>query len=262
MAIHGANRLANDDSLDSQWRYVRQNLDGLWGNTANVSEDEQARLFEKVAKRTVITEVGMSEDKESWGPVANYDRIEAKNPELKIDREAIAFYTNDPSRWDGRSVAAARAEFVTNPKTPERQRYGHIYTGWQPWNFSRTPMTPSAEAAIDDATGMFVECPRNTCATKNEPGTGLREAIQRAHAADEPFVWFAANGGKSQPTSGWLADFQETYNALRAEGLWRENDIVMVINYHGDYPSVPETANGEAADTVTGLAYWALQQDW
>ena len=51
------------------------------------------------------------------------------------------------------------------------------------------------------------------------------------------------------------------YNRVSAEGLWRPGDIVVVISYNGEYPITPErNANGHAADTTTGIVYWALSQ--
>lgn len=44
MAQHGFKDQANDDELDSQLSYLRENLDGLWGNNAGVSFEEEARL--------------------------------------------------------------------------------------------------------------------------------------------------------------------------------------------------------------------------
>ena len=59
----------------------------------------------------------------------------------------------------------------------------------------------------------------------------------------------------------WLQTFQATYNHVASLGLWRPDDSIVIINYHGAHPSLPERLpDGSPANTTTGLAYWALQQ--
>ncbi len=266
MAMHGSNVLAEDDRLDGQWAFVRKNLNGIWANNVGVSLEEQARLYRKIATRTIITEQPLGSDLSGrgWPSVERYAGVQARYPDVKLDREAVALYTKDAQRWTGRSIAEAKAEFVSNPGVPSSLRYRSVYTGWQPMNWDPSaPMPRAAAAAAGAAGGMFVECPRGLCANpKGAVGGNFRRAIRAAHADGQPFVWFASSGGSSAPTSGWLTQFQATYDALRAEGLWRESDVVMIINYHGTYRTVPETVGGRPADTVTGMAYWALRQRW
>ncbi|MGL5865440.1 MAG: hypothetical protein ACRCYX_06130 [Dermatophilaceae bacterium] len=267
MAPHGANQLAADSGLDSQWTFVRENLDGIWGNATGLSRDEQIQLFKKVTTRNVITEVGLGEPGTvnvagDWGATGDYGWLE-EGIGSKINRQGIAFYTDDPARWSGRSIAEAKQKYITNPKNP-LERYDAVYTGWNTQNFgpNKPAMTPESNAAISQADGMFVECNNDHCAPGTGLGDELRKAIKINRDANKPFIWFTAPADAADSGSGFLKNFQESYNALRAEGLWRENDVVMIINYEGKYPAVPETVNGQPADTITGTLKWALEQNW
>ena len=264
MAFHGTNNLANNASLDPQWGYVRQNLDGLWGNNAAISGDEIARVVNKVDTRQLITE---SDFRGSPFFVETYDYVEQIDPRIDFEREAITFYTDQPGRWDGDTIADARRAVDRAAYGSGDDRYTNVFTGWQPQNFypngegSRPPIRSgsSAERALLDADGVFVECPNDVC-NGVVYEDGFFRAMRTARATDQKFIWLASRPPGS-PQSGWLREFQTMYNRVSAEGLWRPGDIIVVIAYGGQYPIVPEIdGNGNAADTTTGLLYWALKQ--
>jgi hypothetical protein len=256
MALHGSNALANDASTDDQWAYVREHLDGIWGNNAKVSFEEEARLFSKITTRNLITEWPLSSDAAApWKGVSLFSGAQSGHPELKINREAIALFTSDPSLWNGRTIASAQQEYVTNPTAPEWMGYKSVMTGWLPQEFEK-PLQGDAGAAFQQGNGAFLECPRAVC-TGGDLAREVADVMEAQHAKGDPFVWFASNN--DQP--GWAKEFQDQYNFIRDQGLWRENDVVMVINYGGKYPALPETGpDGQPADTVTGMLYWALHQ--
>lgn len=261
MAFHGMNAVANNPALDSQWSYVGQNLDGLWGNIGNISAPEIGRLTQNIRTRQLITEVAMPLPGQPFS-VPTYRSIEQANPGLEFEREAIAFYTNQPYQWDGRSIASAR-QALDSTNFEGSQPYTSIYTGWQPQNFDPGSNIAirggtDADRAVNDGDGMFIECPNDVCngfAYEDWFFTGVR----RARQLDRPFIWFASRPPNSSRT-GWLGEFQTMYNRVGQEGLWRPGDIVVVIAYNGMYPIVPESFNGQPADTTMGLMYWALQQ--
>ena len=175
-----------------------------------------------------------------------------------IDREALALYTGNPADWNGRTVASANANFVTNPNAPTWQLYKSVFTGWQPQEFQK-PLTGAAALAFKDGKGTFVECPLDGCAGGGL-GDDMTAAIIAIHAQGDPFVWFASNN-TTPPDPGWPAKFKLTYAYFAGKKLWQPRDVVMMmINYGGMFPDVPETANGQDAPTVTGLLYWALHQ--
>ncbi len=121
------------------------------------------------------------------------------------------------------------------------------------------PRRLERERAVFDGDGVFVECPNDVC-NGVVYEDGFFRALRIARQTDQKFVWLASRPPNS-PQSGWLREFQTMYNRVSAEGLWRPGDIVVVIAYNGQYPTVPERdANGNAADTTTGLMYWALKQ--
>ncbi len=261
MAFHGMNTVANNPALDSQWSFVGQNLDGLWGNIGNISAPEIGRLTQNILTRQLITEVPMPSPDQRFS-VPTDRSIERANPGLDFEREAIAFYTNQPYQWNGRSIAAAR-QAVDQTNFEGDEPYLGIYTGWQPQNFdpgSNIAIRGGSDAdrAVNDNDGMFIECPNDVC-----NGFAYEDwffaGVRRARQLDRPFVWFASRPPNS-PRTGWLGEFQTMYNRIGAEGLWRPRDIVVVIAYDGSYPIVPESIDGRPADTTMGLMYWALQQ--
>jgi hypothetical protein len=263
MAFHGMNRLANDSGLDSQWRFVQNNLDGFWGNNARISRAEIARLVRKTDTRQLSTE---SEFGGSSFYVETYAGLEREHPDISFNREAITFYSDQPHHWDGDTMADARRA-VSRANYEGGSPYTAVYTGWQPQNFypngegSRPPIRPgsAAERALLDGDGTFVECPNDVC-NGVVYEDGFFRAMRTARAENQRFVWLASRPPGFSPKSGWLSEFQTMYNRADAEGLWRPGDIVVVIAYEGDYPLVPESVNGQAADTTTGLMYWALNQ--
>ena len=264
MAFHGTNVLANNSSLDPQWSYVRQNLDGLWGNNAAISGDEIVRLVNKVDTRQLVTE---SFHQNSSFFVETYDYVERRDPRIDFEREAITFYSDQPGIWNGKTIADARAAVERADYGTGDDPYTGVYTGWQPQNFypngegSRPPIRSgsSAERALLEGDGVFVECPNDVC-NGVVYEDGFFRAMRTARQTGQKFVWLASRPPGS-PQSGWLAEFQTMYNRVSAEGLWRPGDIIVVIAYNGQYPTVPEAVgNGNAADTTTGLMYWALNQ--
>lgn len=263
MALHGNNQIANDPGLDGQWDFVQENVDGIWGNPVGMDPDEIGRLIRKVDTRQFIAEAGLPPSG-SKIQVPTFEYIENRHPDIALEREGVAFYTDQPSLWDGRSVADVRRA-VERVSPPGEPLYRAIYTGWQPYNFEPSDSRwirpgSSADRALDDGNGLFVECPSSACAEpENGLGPAFRRSIEEAHANGRPFIWFASRP-PSLRGSGWLPQFQATYNSIRDAGLWRPEDIVMVISYDGSYPIVPETVNGQPADTIMGSIYWALNQ--
>jgi hypothetical protein len=263
ITLHGNNELASNAGLDVQWTYVRQNAHGIWGNNANISDALSASLIRKMTTRNLITEFPVPSGTSAWLPLRAFNNLQELYPDLaqSLNPEAIAFYTSDISRWNGRTVAQAEAIY-TNPAASASRRYGAVYTGWQPQNFDPTNAkyiynNPNALMAFRSSKGTFIECPLGAC-TSGKLGEAFRRAIRETHVRGRPFIWFASNARSTNP--GWLAAFQATYNAVAAEGLWRPEDVIAIVNYDGGYPKVPEAVGGIAADTATGLAYWALQQ--
>lgn len=263
-AFHGTNALANNSSLDNQWSFVRNNLDGFWGNNAAISGSEIARLVNKVDTRQLITE---SDFRGGSFFVETYDYVEQIDSRIDFEREAITFYTSQPSRWNGLSIANARTAVERANYGPGDDRYTNVFTGWQPQNFYTDfvrqyppiPAGSSAERAVFEGDGVFVECPHDVC-NGVEYEDGFFRAMRIARQTNQKFVWLASRL-PGQPRSGWLREFQTMYNRVSAEGLWRPGDIIVVISYNGEYPIVPErNANGQAADTTTGIMLWALAQ--
>ena len=88
-----------------------------------------------------------------------------------------------------------------------------------------------------------------------------------------PYGGYYLSGGTYQPyssseiTSGPTVSTWSTCQNGAAYGLFQQNDVVMVINYHGYYPPVPEYKTnpvsgkvGKQADSVTGMLNWLLHQ--
>jgi hypothetical protein len=259
MALHGSNYLADTDAaVDDQWTFVRRYLDGIWGNNAYVSAEEEANLWYKITTRTLISEWDAVQTPDAgWVPVGVFSGAQAAHPDLMINREAITFFVS-PSAWNTATIAGANAEYVTNPNAPLWQLYQGVFTGWQPQDFT-TELDGGAERAFEAGKGAAFECPLDGCS-----GGGLSDdavkLIKAIHAQGAPFVWFASNN-TMPPDPEWPAKFKETYDHFASLGLWQPTDVVMIINYDGLFPAVPETvADGGDAPTVTGMLYWALHQ--
>jgi hypothetical protein len=269
MALHGTQEVLSSEK-DNQWSYVRANLDGIWGNGAGMELEDQAKVWRKVKTRNVITEVDFPANPNDKTPsaaaLAGAPRVDSS---LKLNREAVAMYTAEPKTWDGRSFSAVQKQYVTGTDIDPAERHKAIYTGWNLNNWvdpnydsvhakrMANPITGSAVQVQDQAAGQFVECGHDHCAKEGLNFNAFERAIRSSHAKNEPFIWFTSPHPETQDQ---LKNFQAGYNLIASKGLWRSNDVVMIINYRGESPMLPETVNGQPANTVTGMLYWALKQ--
>ncbi len=258
--MHGSQALIASGT-ENQWNFVRSHLDGLWGNAADFSSEQQVALWSKIASRNLL---GIRALDSSPRDVDTWVNAERLDDTLTIDQEALALYTNDPRTWNGKSMASAIERYVTQAKTDGDNAFTEMWTGWGISNFSDDPdrdsmMTDDALKALNSANGLFVECGADTCATSHQKN--FLNAVTTAHSKGQHFMWFANTGDPEKfGSTGALKRFQDTYKVLQDRGLWHTNDVVMVMNYSGRYPALPETVNGQPADTITGMLYWALQQ--
>ncbi len=90
------------------------------------------------------------------------------------------------------------------------------------------------------------------------------------------------------PTTGAFAELQKLYNFISSQpcrgtydappgqggagapynlcdanndpGLWRREDVVLIINYIGWYPPTPQYTQGATEDNVTGMLQWLISQ--
>jgi hypothetical protein len=259
IALTGSDGLVGDADVDDQWTYVRQNLDGIWGNNANFSPQQEVDLWHKIQARTIITEYPLPSLDAGWFYVGAFSDVQhSLDPNLDLNREAIALFdSHGPSDWNGLTVASASAYYVTNAQAQPWQVYKAIFTGWLPQDF-QTALPAAAADALDAASGAFAECTLDSClgGVVSDDVVALIDAV---HAHGDPFVFFASDDTYNVD-SGWPEKFQETYNHFTSLGLWRPGDVVALVNYYHAWPAVPETANGQPARTVTGMAYWALHQ--
>lgn len=270
LAYHGSEGLLGRN--DFRWPYVRENLDGMWGNWFVANPDTRTslnrtiELTRKVRTRKLIVEHPIVEG----GCIGFRDdfyetEVERLAPDIEFDRYAAAIYAGpNPDCW-GPAGGIARAKDVYR-----RQGYDGVFTLFQPQNLS-TAVNASAfptirpgsvaDVAYRSSDGSVVECPIDAC-TDPTFGQPLIQAARDADARGVPFVWFTGySTSYGIGRSGWLQRVQNTYNMLAFLGLWSPDDAIVVINYQGAYPALPErNANGSAADTTAGVLYWLLTQ--
>lgn len=270
---HGSEALLGD--TDSQWPFVRANLDGFWGYWSSTTDtdagiDMAAELTRKVTGRKLVLEQDISIGYQCRG--LNDDNfhggtgIEGRAPDIQFERVAVAIYSGEiPECWA--PVGGVAGIFDQY----QSAGYDQVWSLWQASNvlrieegddFPRIQPGSSAELAFGDADGLVIECHMDDCvhpAIRDE----FFRVIAEAHARGQSFVWFTGyHPDLGYPKSGWLAKVQQTYNDIAAQGLWRPGDAVMVINYYGSYPALPERQpDGSPADTVTGVLAWLLEQN-
>lgn len=248
MGLTGSNALVAEGVDDESWAYVREHLDGIWGNNDSVSRTEEIALFKKLSTRNLITEWTVDAGN-YWIPVEAFSGAQAYDRSLVINREAVTLYTDTPSAWRTASVASARAAYVTNGDAPAWQRYASVYTGWRPKDLE-DPLTGRSARALREGGAVSVECPGRECLS-GAPKAGFLRALNTAHADGKPFIWTYSAG-----RGAWQEDLKSVYNMVSSEGLWRSNDVVVVINYGGRKEPLPESKD----DTVTGILKWLLEQ--
>ena len=263
MAMHGANRLA-PPKLDDEWTYVRENLDGIWENNTDISLEEMAAIYRKVNTRTMILELAGANNR-GVHPVERFSKMQQQNPDIVLNREAVAIYNNPASKWRANDIPRAKAEYVTNPNAPEWMKFKHVYGGFQPKQFllpEDNPKEPTldqtnARAVIDQIDGGFAECGSDRCRAHFQ--RALYSFIEQLREGDRPFIWFT---GTFDDPEDWFKGMKQTYFRLEADDMLRPDDIVMLINYEGGFDSTPETSKKypDGAPTATGMLYWLLHQ--
>jgi hypothetical protein len=256
IALHGSNGLANNADWDDQWTYVRANLDGYWGNNAGISGQEEAALWEKIAGRILITEWD-SVDKADFVSPNQFTGAEQYMPGVIVNREQICLYADPPSLWNGTTIADASANYVTNAAVSAAHRFKSVCTGFQP--FAPGALTGAASAAYQDSAATFIEYPA-TAWTSGAQKDNFVSSWKATHAKGGGFIWFNSIYGDTT-IHDWLTSTKAAYSAIQAMGdVIQAKDVIILMNYGGRLPSVPETANGVAAESTTGIAYWLLHQ--
>jgi hypothetical protein len=255
IALHGSNGLANNADWDSRWTYVREHLDGFWGNNAGISAAEEAALWKKIAGRTLITEWD-SVDKAHFVSPDIFTGAESFMPAVVVNREQICLYADPVSLWDGTTVADAIANYVTNPAVAVGHRFKSVCTGFQP--FAQGALTGAALAAFNNSAATFVEYPA-TAWTLGGQKDNFTNAWKATHAKGSAFIWFDSIYPDTT-IHDWLTSTQAAYSDFQAMGLLQPNDVILLMNYSGRLPSVPEAVGGIAAESTTGIAYWLLHQ--
>lgn len=271
LAYHGSEQLLGN--RDHLWPYVRANLDGLWANPFVPNPDtftslsRAIELTRKVETRKLIVEHPIANGRacESFRDDWYQTEVEKLAPDIRYDRVAAAIYAGtNPDCWG----AVGGIGHATN--VYRSQGYDTVYTLYQPQNLSGSVNAASfptiaggsaGDTAYRNSGGVVLECPIDAC-TDPTFGAPFINAIVDAHRRGVPFVWFTGPPTSyGRGTSGWLSQVQATYNLVSFLGLWRSGDKVVLINYHGAYPSLPETtASGAPADTTTGVLRWLLTQ--
>lgn len=257
-------------NTDSQWSYVRSNLDGLWGNTARMSVDQAIALTRKVETRRLLIERDIAPGGACAafvGPTVDFfNDVEKRSGDIRFDRVGAALYAgSNPDCWGASGgVATATRQYAA-------AGYPSVVALFQPQNTSAAlnsgafpTFSPgsSGETAYRSADAVALECPVDAC-TDPTFGAPFWAALSAAHARNVPFIWYTANSRLYGVTSGWLGRVQNTYNAAAAFGLWRPEDAIVIVHNDvaGSYQMLPERgADGAAADTTTGILYWLLTQ--
>lgn len=255
IALHGSNGLANNADWDSQWPYVRQHLDGFWGNNAGISAQEEAALWKKIVGRTLFTEWD-SVDKAHFVSPDVFTGAEQFMPGVVINREAICLYADAFSDWEGTTIADAVANYVTNPAVDVPHRFKGVCTGFQP--FAQADLKGAALAAFQASVATFIEYPA-TAWTLGGQKDNFVNIVKATHAKGSSFIWFDSIYDDTT-IHDWFASTKAAYGDFEAMGLLQSKDVILLMNYGGRLPSVPETVAGEPAESTTGIAYWLLHQ--
>jgi hypothetical protein len=279
MAMHGSQQLANGTPQeDSNWAMVRSCLDGVFGNNAGIDVDTRANLMRKLNTRSYMGIVNAnsqaSEDTPTLAPLtgANFTALEKSHPDIVLKRNAVAVYSLYPELWDKLTLAELRAMYVDFPNqnsaVTRNQVFSDVFVGYALRGWQTPTMaplgalsTPGAVNAFNQAGGTFVECIGGLCGSGGSFGDGFLDLLRQTHDNGKPFMMFVSRSPNNTSPTGWLADLQRQYNKASALGLWRADDIVMLINYQGNYPAFPMTnSDGTSADTVTGMLHWVMHQ--
>ena len=267
MGMHGSNRLA-PSTLDDEWVYVRENLDGIWENNAHISIDEMAAIYRKVATRTMILEQA-GEKSGYLHPIHEFAEMQRRHPDIVLNREAMALYKNPATEWNVDDILRARSEYVTNPDVPQWMKFKHVYGGFQPQqfllpqDFEDDPVLAQtgAAAVIDQIDGGFIECGSNRCRAHYK--RAMYNGIEQIREGGRPFIWVAgANFEAHDTVEEYFKAYRQAYFRLEADDMLRPHDVVMFVNYNGLFPSTPEITDDHpgGAPTATGILYWLLQQ--
>ena len=248
-----------------EWDFVRENLDGIWGNSFHGDDliNKTGRLTTMLRTRRLIIEqpLAWGDRCESPGDDRYWKAVEDQF-DLRFDRIGVAIYSAEkPDCWDTiGGIDGARQHFG-------QYGYREIHALYQPQNLTdriNVAMFPTirpgseAQRALDTSENVVLECPFDHCVGPDLiiPFAG---AMRAAHARGAGFTWFTGYTESLNVTGKqWIDSVKTLYTTIADMGLWRPEDRIVLINYDR-HPTLPETnPDGSSANTVTGILHWLL----
>ncbi|MCX7011344.1 MAG: hypothetical protein NTW86_02040 [Candidatus Sumerlaeota bacterium] len=264
LALHG-NKPLGDDAVAEQWRYVRENCEGIWYNAAGLKDEEIAPIIRKLTTRNVVCERDIGKglgQLESLRP----NVLQSAFPDIRFQREAVAMWrqskNKDETNWKPEDILDARSIFIEGKEAGESNawmRFSRVYAGTLGGihgdSEPQAKVFPLADGTWTERAGFGQ--------TFNRAGReDFMNLVRNARIGDRPFLLFMGVGEtwRTDPEAA-MRRLKSNYFWMEAVVNWRPGDGVTVINYSGRAPQAPETdSKGQPAATYTGMLYWLLHQ--
>lgn len=224
LVLHGNAELA-DDHKEPEWDFVRKNLDGIWYNSAHVSQKNVYDIASKVSNQTIYNEQDSQvAGIDSWKPLeaSPPNRLLDSYPRLRIKNEANCLFKgyNDGDavlKWSAGEMDWAREAYCKTRAQRPAQAFAKVFTGWQPFPFmehassddKRLLAGTEAEAAFNSGDGAFMECPPSLFMNNKEIRYAVENCARICHEQGKTLLLV-------HPASG--EGFRRTRCNLRADG--------------------------------------------
>ena len=272
IAFHGLNELAVEEH-DDKWRFVQENLDGIWYNAAQFPNDQRVHMWRLLRTRVMKSELP------NGIPNREMTYPDKFNITPRPFKEGAYHYRQNLEAENLRPDMTNYFRTVQDSAYPDPtdwRRWHNTALGFQPGPFN---LDSNGVAAIEnspfaktfhESDGVFME----SAYAHGFGGTNFDlfvNAVNLTHQ-DRPgksFVWFMAKSGKVDTPENqamWFQTLKNRYYKYESLGIFTPNDVIALVFYRPsgvqNMPPVPmiDPKTGKSACTITGVTHWMLNQ--
>lgn len=243
-----------------EWKYVRENLDGIWLNGAGTGAERMGTIIGLVETRNATLIQGIKDhdpvvfngSAEKWYDWAKKEKIDLKYSGMSIVNDY------DPDQREMLAGDMAAAERAHVPKYTPR-----VFMNVRGRNFDKDSIKNKKSPLhqlINNSDGVVYEIGAYRMASGKIWTSRYYVCHKYVKDKDKLVYWLVPRGVEGTPAE-YLSSLKKSYDMLKRED--RMPDAIILINY-GTKPmleALPECdKNGEAVVSLTGTAYWLIKQ--
>ncbi|MDQ2687874.1 MAG: hypothetical protein M3Y28_08415 [Armatimonadota bacterium] len=244
----------------NQWSYVRQNADGFYINFIQLLRVNAATMSKLSAQMTHKNAYYESDSRYTGlGGFPDGGQfslaLQASELDALLQGGFAVPYTSLNYGLDAAKEDALKHQGLPAGKTRP------CFTQCGPWTYGgdiNSNVGPAAQirANISKSDGASTDGPMSLWQSdQGKMQAGSYSLVKYVHGLHKTAAVMVAPYNL-QPTSQWLSVAQTCVR--QHENAGAKPNIWIVFEYATTTPTLPETVNGQPADTITGMAYWLI----